>query len=305
MLLQSRLAGMAPAVAGLVMLGALPASAQNVPANETPSQAELVALVNRTIARQHQDDAALPAYERVERHVVRTAGSSPRILEDKTYRSVPTGTGTLKLLLRDDGHAVDEQTYRRELQTWVQVLEIATHPDDPRQKESAAKAEKKSKDRAALVDAASRAYRFTWFGRETRDGRVLDKLQLEPNPDFRPSSMTAEILTHARAIIWIDHETGHLARAEADIIRDVSFGGGILGKVYRGGHFEMIQSEVAPGLWLPTRYQYDFTGRKFLFTFGVHEFTEISQYRHDGPPSHALEIGRQDLASGRNFAGDP
>jgi hypothetical protein len=305
MLLQPRFAGMAPAVAGLVMLGALPASAQNVPANETPSQAELVALVNRTIARQHQDDAALPAYERVERHVVRTAGSSPRILEDKTYRSVPTGTGTLKLLLRDDGHAVDEQTYRRELQTWVQVLEIATHPDDPRQKESAAKAEKKSKDRAALVDAASRAYRFTWFGRETRDGRVLDKLQLEPNPDFRPSSMTAEILTHARAIIWIDHETGHLARAEADIIRDVSFGGGILGKVYRGGHFEMIQSEVAPGLWLPTRYQYDFTGRKFLFTFGVHEFTEISQYRHDGPPSHALEIGRQDLASGRNFAGDP
>jgi hypothetical protein len=305
MLLQPRFASMAPAVAGLVMLGALPASAQNVPANETPSQAELVALVNRTIARQHQDDAALPAYERVERHVVRTAGSSPRILEDKTYRSVPTGTGTLKLLLRDDGHAVDEQTYRRELQTWVQVLEIATHPDDPRQKESAAKAEKKSKDRAALVDAASRAYRFTWFGRETRDGRVLDKLQLEPNPDFRPSSMTAEILTHARAIIWIDHETGHLARAEADIIRDVSFGGGILGKVYRGGHFEMIQSEVAPGLWLPTRYQYDFTGRKFLFTFGVHEFTEISQYRHDGPPSHALEIARQDLASGRNFAGDP
>jgi hypothetical protein len=305
MLLQPRFAGMAPAVAGLVMLGALPAGTQNAPANETPSQAELVALVDRTIARQHQDDAALTAYERVERHVVRTAGSSPRILEDKTYRSVPTGTGTMKLLVRDDGHAVDEQTYGRELQTWVQLLEIATHPDDPRQKESVAKAEKKSKDRAALVDAARRAYRFTWLGRETRDGRVLDKLQLEPNPDFRPSSLTTEILTHARAIIWIDDETGHLTRAEADIIRDVSFGGGILGKVYRGGHFEMIQSEVAPGLWLPTRYQYDFTGRKFLFTFGVHEFTEISQYRRDGPPSHALEIARQDLASGRSFAGDP
>jgi hypothetical protein len=67
----------------------------------------------------------------------------------------------------------------------------------------------------------------------------------------------------------------------------------------------MIQSEVAPGVWLPTRYQYDFSGRKFLFSFGVHEFTEIGQYRRDGPPSQALEIARQDLASGRSFAGDP
>lgn len=305
MLLQPRFAGMAPAVAGLVIMGALPARAQNTPANATPSQAEIAALVDRTIARQHQDDAALPAYERVERHVARTGASPPHILDDKTYRVVPTGTGTLKLVVRDDGHAVDGQTYQRELQTWVQVLEVAIHPDDPREKESAAKAEKKSKDRAALVDAASLAYHFTWLGRETFQGRVLDKLQLEPNPDFRPSSMAGEILTHARAIIWIDDATGNLARAEADIIRDVSFGGGILGKVYRGGHFEMIQSEVAPGVWLPTRYQYDFSGRKFLFSFGVHEFTEIGQYRHDGPPSHALEIARQDLASGRSFGADP
>ena len=47
------------------------------------------------IANQHNDDEALDDYERVEHHSDRTGGANPRILEDKVYRVVPTGTGNL------------------------------------------------------------------------------------------------------------------------------------------------------------------------------------------------------------------
>ena len=63
------------------------------------------------------------------------------------------------------------------------------------------------------------------------------------------------------------------------------------------------QSEVAPGIWLPTLYTYDVDGRKFLFGFGVHERTEVTNYRHVGPPEQSIEIIRNEL--NRPRAGTP
>ncbi len=267
------------------------------------SDEEIRALADRAIANQHRDDTVLKDYERVQRDVAR--GSDARALESKVYRVVPTGTGTLKLLVKDEGRPVDAGFYRKQLLDWEQVLEIDIHPDDPRVKATVAKTEKKSKERKDLVDAARRAFHARWLGRERRDGRVYEILQLEPNLDFHPRNNTQDLLTHARAKVWIEAQSGQLARGEADIIRDISFGGGILGKVYRGGHFEMEQAEVAPGIWLPTRYQYDYMGRKFLFGFETHQLTEISRYRHLGSPSEALALVRNELQSGQMFNGDP
>jgi hypothetical protein len=90
-----------------------------------------------------------------------------------------------------------------------------------------------------------------------------------------------------------------MVRGEAHITRDISFGGGILGKVYRGGVFSMEQAEVSPGIWEPTRYQYDFGGRKFVFSFDEHEVVEASRYRRVGPPKDALVVVQNELASSK------
>jgi hypothetical protein len=57
----------------------------------------------------------------------------------------------------------------------------------------------------------------------------------------------------------------------------------------------MEQSDVAPGVWLPTLFIYDIDGRKFLFGFGVHERTDVTRYRHVGPPAQSIEIIRNEL----------
>jgi hypothetical protein len=271
----------------------------------TPTLDEVRAMADRAIAAQHQDDTAINGYERIERHVVRTSATNDRITEDKTYRVVPTGSGTLKLLIKDGGKPVSRDEYLRQLRVWEAVLEIAVNPHDPRTKADQEKWQKRMKDREDLVDAARHAYHATWLGRETCDGRVCAKLLLEPNPQFQPRSRSAEILTHARATIWIDEASGQLARGNAEIVKDISFGAGILGKIYRGGRFDMEQSEIAPGLWFPMRYQYDFVGRKFLFGFELHEYTEISHYRRLGTPQEALALVRHELQSGQGIPGDP
>ncbi len=107
------------------------------------------------------------------------------------------------------------------------------------------------------------------------------------------------------ATIWVDHASDQLVLGEARVTRDISVGGGILGKLYRGSLFSMEQAEVAPGVWLPMRYQYDFTGRKFLFPFEEHQIIEASHYRLIGPPKQALSIVQDELASGKSSVEDP
>lgn len=272
---------------------------------QAPSNAEIQARTQKLIDNQHRNDEALEQYERIERHVDRTAGDAPRVIEDRTYRVVPTGTGTMKLLLKDDGKSVDPADYHKQLIAWRDLLELMLKPDDFRTRSAYEKWQKKKQDRKELVDAARNAFLTKWIGQETRNGRLCDVFQVDPSPDFHPRSMVQDVLTRVAAKIWVDHATDQLARGEAHIIRDLSFGGGILGKLYRGGVFSLDQAEVAPGIWLPTRYQYDFTARKFLFTFEEHQYIEVSDYHRDGSPKQALALVENELATGKSTYGDP
>ncbi len=237
----------------------------------------------------------------MEHQVDRTGGATPRVLEDKLYRIVPTGTGTLKILLREDGRDVDPAAYRQQLQSWREVLELMLKPDDPRTKSAYAKAQKKKQDRVELVAATRQAYIQNWLPPETINGRVCDVIDLTPDPNFHPKNIYQDAMTHVTAKIWVDRASLQLSRAEAHVTKDLSIGGGILGKLYKGGVFSFEQAEVAPGIWLPIRYQFDYSARKFLFLVEEHQVIEVSQYRHDGPPKQALTLAINDLASGKMF----
>jgi hypothetical protein len=276
---------------------------QNGGANGRPPDSELQTRTRKLLENQHRDDEALEEYERVERQSDRTSGANPRVLEDKLYRIVPTGTGTLKILLKEDGKDVDSGEYRRQLQAWRDVLELMLKPEDPRTKAAYAKAQKKKDDRRELVQATQEAFIQNWLPPETINGRVCDVIDLAPNPEFHPKNIYQDAMTHITGKIWVDRATVQLAKAEAHVTRDLSIGGGILGKLYRGGVFSFEQAEVTPGIWLPIRYQFDYSARKFLFMVEEHQLIEVSQYRHDGPPKQALVVAQNDLASGRLFGG--
>jgi hypothetical protein len=289
-----------PALFGLLSASSLPAQQK-----QPPSDAELLARADKLIANQHRNEQFLDEYERLERQVDQTAGMTPRVIEDRTYRIVPTGTGAMKVLVSDRGKQVDPAEYRKELLLWEQTLEIALKPNDSRGKTAHAKFEKKRKDRAELIDSMREGLLRKWVGQETINGHLCDVIQLDPNPEFHPRSTLQEAIAHVTAKIWVDNTQNQLIRAEAHVIRDISFGGGILGKLYRGGVFAFDQSEVAPGVWLPTRYQYDYTARKFLFTFEQHQFIEVRRYRRVGSPKEALAIVQSELASDKSLPADP
>ncbi len=268
------------------------------------SHQQVVELAEGAIAKQHLDDVAGEKYERIERQIVRRADGS--VIEDKTYRVVPTGTGTLKLLLREGKTPVPAAAYANELRQWIGALEDSQRTSDPAMRSVFEKAEKKRRDRAEIVDATRRAYLATGEGMESIAGRPAYRITLALNPQFQPRTTAEEVLVHARPTIWIDQRSGHLAKGEAEITSDVYFGAGILGKIYRGGRFTLEQEEVSPGVWQPRSYRYDVSGRKFLFPFELHRTVESSGYRKLGGVEECLAVAKQDLAAGKTpLAGDP
>jgi hypothetical protein len=296
------------AAALTLWLGASPARAQagsqvaTIAANPAPSPEQIHALIMRAIENQHRNDRALEEFERTE-HVTGRKGENAGIVTDLTERILPSAAGNIKLKLAENGVPVSAELYRSEVEFAVSALDLATHPND-RYKEDSAKFDRRIHDHNELVDDAPKAFRVTWAGRETRTdasgahaSRTYMKFLLDPDPDFKPTSRFSAAFQHVHATLWVDEAEAQFARLEADIATDITFGGGIAGKVYHGGRVMMVQEEVAPGIWLPTLYDYELDGRKFLFAFGVHERTEITRYRRVGPPPQAVEIMRNELSN--------
>ncbi len=290
----------------LLAFTALAAAPAALPAQDRPLlPGEIRALVERAIANQHRGDAALMEFERTERTQVRKSANDATPSEDKAYRVIPAGTGNARIPIEDHGRATDAEAYRKQLRDLEQALVHVLDPNSAKQKQDDAKFQKRTHERADLVDATRDAFRYTWLDRETRDGRTFVKLSAEPNPGYNAPSRTASLFSYVRATVWIDEASAQVVRVEAEIIRDISFGGGVIGKLYRGGRFVLEHAEVAPGIWLPTRYQYDFSGRKFLFGFETHELTLVSNYRRIGPPKDALAAIRRELNGGSAARSDP
>ncbi len=250
-------------------------------------------LLESTVRHQHADDAALYSFERLER---RWSFSDDHVTSDRTYRVVPTGTGTLSLLVRRGNVTVSPAEYRQSLANWEQVLRHAVNPSDPRQQESEQRRRERDRQRAELVDTVLEAFRFTPEGEEQHAGRIWVRLRFEPDPSFRPRSRTLELFTHVRGTLWVDRDAHQVARAMAEIISSIPIGGGLLSQIDRGGWFYLEQAEVEAGIWLPVRIEYAISGRKLVFGFREHRRTDIFCYRRLGGPQQALAVVQRELA---------
>jgi len=261
-----------------------------------PTGAELNAVVERVISATHRNDAALEVYERIEHWVDRKSENAPQAERDRTYRVFPTGTGTLRLILKDKGVAVTPQNYHEQLEVLERVLVWALDPGEAKQHARVAKWKKRSAERYQTIEAFRNAYTVTPLGWETHDGRALLGLRFEQKPGYESRSVSSDILANSRVEMWVVETSGQPVRIQALLVRDIAFGGGLLGKVYKGGQVFIEQSEAGTGIWLPKSMRYQFHGRKFLSSSELIQTGEMSGYRRVGPPSEALELVRHELS---------
>jgi hypothetical protein len=265
-------------------------------------------LFDRVISNQRKSEEAMEVYERIERLEVRKNPSDPAPTSLKISRVIPSGTGMDRIPVGPDGLPTDAAAYRSELEKLAKVLELVVG-NSRSQRDALEKYTKKRKERNDLINSTRNAFLYTFVAREPRGERMLSKYTMEHNPAFKPTSRFTSVFTKVRGFIWIDEESGELARIEGEVTEDIAIGL-FLGKIYKGSHFMQERYEFIPGLWLSSFTQYDFDGRKLFSGFSIHERTFYSNYRYIGPPKEALaairkELGLAGLGKSGSTAADP
>jgi hypothetical protein len=126
-----------------------------------------------------------------------------------------------------------------------------------------------------------------------RRGKLV-QLNFSPNPNFKPSTHEAEVFHAMQGSLWLDPTDNRLEEINGRLIREVKFGGGLLGHLDPGGTFDVKQAPVGSGYWELTLLHVQMKGKTLFFkTIGVRqEYTrsDFKQVPDDLTLSKAVEM---------------
>src|SRR5215472_10393104 len=130
--------------------------------------------------------------------------------------------------------------------------------------------------RIRMVRAFPQAVLFVFDGREDN----LWRFSFRPNPEFSPKDRETQLYRGMEGFVWIDPRQERIVRVVGKLVKDVSFGWGVLGHLNKGGIYEIAQTEVGPGVWRTTTMNVDVKGRIFLVSgFRFFREEDDSHYR--------------------------
>jgi hypothetical protein len=100
-------------------------------------------------------------------------------------------------------------------------------------------------------------------------------LRFRPNPDYSTHSIEARIIHAMSGELWISSAYKRLVRLDGRLNQDVSFGFGILGRLYQGGWFSLQRAQVSSTDWKTERFELHMNGRAILFKIITQEISEL------------------------------
>lgn len=174
----------------------------------------------------------------------------------QTKRTIETKDGDLSRLLAINDHPLTAKQLQKENQ---RIQELVSNPTEQRRLQRARNTETEQGRR--LFKMLADAFVYNYAGRE---GDLI-KLSFRPNPNFQPPSLEARVFHDMEGELWVDGQQERLAAMNGRLTGDVKFGGGLLGRLNKGGHFEVRQEEVAAGHWEMAAMAVDMKGKALFF----------------------------------------
>jgi len=101
------------------------------------------------------------------------------------------------------------------------------------------------------------------------------RLRFRPKPDYPAHSIEARIIHAMSGELWVSATYKRLVRLDGRLNQDVSFGFGILGRLYQGGWFSLQRTQVSSTDWKTARFELHMKGRAVLFKIITQEISEL------------------------------
>ncbi len=148
---------------------------------------------------------------------------------------------------------------------------------DPGERAKREKREKDDGDKAEqMLKAIPDAFIFKYGG--TDHGLVL--LNFFPDPHYDAPNREMQVFRSLSGKMWIDPKARRLARIDGTLFEDVTFGWGLLGRLNKGGTFNVVQKDVGDNHWDIVSMDVNMTGHAVIFkSINVKQRQVLSEFR--------------------------
>lgn len=192
---------------------------------------------------------------------------APKSKSTKEYQVFYLDGDEVDRLVKKDGKDLSAAEQQKESDHIQKVVE-------DREKRQAKQAKQggedpgKHKDEVQVSDFL-RIDRFTNPRRETFRGHEVIVFDFEPNPSYKPASVTEHFLHELSGAVWIDAQAADVARLEAYLDNSFKMAGGLFASVGKGSAFVFEQTKINDEVWLPSYIEAHVTARLLLLK-GLH-----------------------------------
>jgi hypothetical protein len=172
--------------------------------------------------------------------------------ETRVDNQVETSQGPVTLLASSNGRT---PTPEAEEQEGLRLRRLLNSPDERTRhlREFEEDENRIGRILALLPDA----FAYEYEG----DENGCHHLSFHPNPEYTARSIEARIFHAMSGELWVDARMKRLVRLDAHVTDNVDFGYGILGRLYKGGWFQLIRTQVSPTDWKTQRLEVHMCGR--------------------------------------------
>ncbi len=176
---------------------------------------------------------------------------------DTLFSIVETPEGNLKRKLEDHGHALSAQDRGADD---ARIHALLNDPAQQRKlKQDAAHDDEQADELLKLLPTA-----FLWTVVK-EDGKIVT-LNFKPDPNFEPDGMEAKVFADMQGQVVVDRAEDRIKSMRGEMVDDVKILGGLVGRLRKGGTFQVEHREVAPHHWQLTELHVHITGH-ILFNF--------------------------------------
>ncbi len=164
-----------------------------------------------------------------------------------------TQHGNVERILEKDDQQLSE-TRQREL------IEKYLH-DSRAQNKQVAEAAHDNKQIDDLLKLLPMAFVWTQTGATA----TTTSLHFEPAPNFHPPTREARVFSAMTGDLVVDNQQQRICKIKGHLIHDVTFGGGLLGRLKERSSFALEQQQVGPSVWELTQIHVHLEGNALLF----------------------------------------
>jgi hypothetical protein len=186
--------------------------------------------------------------------------------ESQTHLYVETTQAMAGMIIATNGHPLTADQKQAEIN---RLNGLASNPDALRRKRAHEKDD--SERTMRILKALPDAFNYEYVGAQEGTAQVggagerLVRLKFTPNPAYAAPSRVEQVLSGMQGYLLIDVNQRRLAEIDGTLFKDVSFGWGIIGRLDKGGRFQVEQADVGGGAWEITAMDLSITGKILIF----------------------------------------